>query len=205
MVRLTVLTRKKKVIIPKELVYEKIEGKPVYYKDYEKVLSKEKTLEEVMGSSDLHAFLLAYLTSYLITTLDKNRYIVFSGEAGIKTSKSTEYNLDIAIFDKKSVKQITGKIFKTPPKLVIEIDTKAELKRFSNPASYFIKKIQDLLDFGVDKVVWVFTKEKKVWIAPKNENWIIIDWDKDFEITDKTQLNIKKLIEEVGIQLKLEI
>ena len=44
--------------IPKELIYEMRFGSPVYYRDYDKVLSGEKELEEVMGSSGLQAYLL---------------------------------------------------------------------------------------------------------------------------------------------------
>ena len=45
--------------------------------------------------------------------------------------------------------------------LVIEVDTKADLRKFENPQDYFHRKTQDLLDSGVKKVIWIFTKEKK--------------------------------------------
>ena len=37
--------------IPKNLIYEIMDGKPVYYAGFREVLSKQKTIEEIMGSS----------------------------------------------------------------------------------------------------------------------------------------------------------
>ena len=46
--------------IPEALVYETLDGKPFYYKGYREVLSKKKTLEEIMGCSTLQAELVSY-------------------------------------------------------------------------------------------------------------------------------------------------
>lgn len=39
---------KKRRKIPGELIYERVKGSPVYYRDYMRILSGEKSLEEVM-------------------------------------------------------------------------------------------------------------------------------------------------------------
>ena len=39
--------------IPDELVYEKIDGKPVYYKGYKEVVNQQKQISVIMGSSNL--------------------------------------------------------------------------------------------------------------------------------------------------------
>ena len=39
--------------ISEALIYEMRYGKPIYYRDYDKVLSGDKALEEVVGSSKL--------------------------------------------------------------------------------------------------------------------------------------------------------
>ncbi|WP_283400673.1 hypothetical protein [Desulfurobacterium pacificum] len=51
--------------IPKELIYEMRYGKPIYYRDCDKVLSGEKTLEEVMGSSKLQWWIINSLLRFL--------------------------------------------------------------------------------------------------------------------------------------------
>ena len=39
--------------IPEALVYEIMDGKPIYYNDYQLVIKKKKSIEEVIGSSSL--------------------------------------------------------------------------------------------------------------------------------------------------------
>jgi len=47
----------------KALIYERTKsGKVIYYRDYDKVLSGEKTLEEVIGSSKLQWWINRYYT-----------------------------------------------------------------------------------------------------------------------------------------------
>ncbi len=48
-------TKKIRKKVPKELIYEMRHGSPIYYKDYDKVLTGEKKLDEVMGSSKIQA------------------------------------------------------------------------------------------------------------------------------------------------------
>ena len=78
--------------------------------------------------------------------------------------------------------------------LVIEVDTKADLRKFENPQDYFHRKTQDLLDSGVKKVIWIFTKEKKTWVAEKGKRWFITDWNDTIDVMDNVFLNIEELI-----------
>jgi hypothetical protein len=43
--------------IPLALIYEIIDGKPIYYKGYREVIAGTKTIEEIMGASTLQNFL----------------------------------------------------------------------------------------------------------------------------------------------------
>lgn len=191
---------KKKKQIPKELVYEIINASPVYYRDYEKVLSGQTTLEGAMGSSDLQSWIILTIVEFLLLNLDKKKYKILSNELGYIPKQRTKYNLDIAIIDRNKIKQLTGKYLKIPPEIVIEVDTKADLKKFENPQDYFHRKTQDLLDSGIKKVVWIFTKEKKIWIAEKGKRWIITDWDDEINIFDDINFNLKKLLDKENIK-----
>ena len=190
----TPVQKKKK--IPRELIYEMRKGSPIYYRDYDKVLSGEKTLEEVMGSSDLHAWFLYVLMKFLIRNLDEKEFAVLVGELGYKPAKRSWYNLDLAIYRQEKLGELKGTFTNIPPEIVIEIDTKADLRKFENPQDYFHRKTQDLLDSGVKKVIWIFTKEKKLWIAEKDKPWLIVDWDYEFELMDGVKLNLLKLVKE---------
>ncbi len=200
-----VLEEKKKIKrkkIPKELIYEMRYGSPIYYRDYDKVLEGKKSLEEVMGSSKLQAWIISTILKFLIKTLDERKYKVLTNEAGFQWAPRSWRNLDIAIFERKKLLKegINDKYAKTPPKVVIEIDTKADLRKYSNELiSYQKEKTQDLLTAGVKKVIWYTTFDKKVMVAEKNKRWFITDWDDTIEIIDNIEINLAKLLKEEGI------
>jgi len=192
--------KKTKKRVPKYLIYEMRKGSPIYYRDYDKVISGEKTLEEVMGSSELQSLLIMIISNYIYNLL-KNKYLVFGNEISYKFAPRSWYNLDIAIIEKEKLKKISDKYLIVPPKVVIEIDTKADLRKFENPQDYFHRKTQDLLDSGVEKVIWIFTHDKKVWVAEKGKRWIITDWNDTIDVIDNIKLNIENLLKEEGIEL----
>ncbi|MDM7273128.1 Uma2 family endonuclease [Sulfurihydrogenibium azorense] len=191
------LLNKKKTGIPRALIYEMRYGSPIYYRDYDKVLKGEIPLEAVMGSSGLQAWLIKIILKFLLKVLNK-KYEVLSNEVGFKFAKKSWYNLDIAIWEKEKIKPYLkeNKLIPVPPELVIEVDTKADLRKFENPQDYFHKKTQDLLNAGIKKVIWIFTQDKKVWIAQPSKPWLIVDWNYDIPVLDDLKMNIEKLIKE---------
>lgn len=188
--------------IPKELIYEMRYGSPVYYRDYDKVLEGKKSIEEVMGSSKLQAWIIDIIIKFLHQNLDYKKYKILLNETGFQWAPRSWRNLDIAIFDRKKLLKegIDNKYVKTPPKVVIEIDTKADLRKYSNELiSYQKEKTQDLLTAGVKKVIWYTTFDKKVMVAQKSKRWFITDWDDTIEIIDNIEINLDKLLKEEGI------
>ncbi|WP_456465784.1 Uma2 family endonuclease [Persephonella sp.] len=188
--------------IPKELIYEMRYGSPIYYRDYDKVLSGEKTLEEVMGSSKLQWFIIYLIYSYLIKNIDTEKYVIATNEAGFQWAPRTWRNLDIAIFDKKKLLKegINDKYAKTPPEVVIEVDSKADLRKYGDFMNYSREKTQDLLNAGVKRVIWYTTFDKKVMVAEKGKRWFITDWDDTIDIIDDIKLNLDELLKSEGIK-----
>ncbi|RUM43526.1 MAG: Uma2 family endonuclease, partial [Desulfurobacterium sp.] len=181
---------------PRELIYEMRYGKPIYYRNYDKVLSGEKSLEEVMGSSKLQSLLISLLLKALFSSLDEREYVVLPSEIGFKFAPRSWRNLDIAIFEKKDLMKegLKAEYVKVAPLAVIEIDTKADLRRYSSLEDYVYQKVEDLLSSGVKKVVWIFTGTRKILVAEKNRDWIVHSWEKDFEILG-VKINVKNLLE----------
>jgi len=195
------LTKKKKVQrkrVPKELIYEMRKGSLIYYRNYDKVLKGELPIEAVMGSDGLQAWLVDLIVTFLKSVLNNKKYKILYQEVGYKFAPRSWYNLDIAIWDKEKVKPYLrqDKLIPVTPKIVIEVDTKADLRKFDNPQDYFHRKTQDLLNAGVEKVIWIFTKDKKVWIAEQKKPWLIVDWDYDIPVMKNIKINLEKLIEE---------
>jgi len=189
--------KNKRKRVPKELIYEMRYGSPIYYRDYDRVLSGEKTVEEVMGSSKLQALLVWLILKFLVKNLDHSKYEVFTNEAGFQWAPRTWRNLDIAIFDKKKLLKegIDNKYAKTPPEVVIEIDTKADLRKYGDFMNYQREKTQDLLNAGVKKVIWYTTFDKKVMVAEKDKPWIITDWNYELEIIEDLRFDLGKELE----------
>jgi len=195
----TKTTKKKKgrPKIPDYLVYEILDNKKIYYKDYKKVLSGELPLEAVMGSSDLHAWILDLILRLLHQNLNQKKFKILAGEVGYFYTPSRSkrwFNLDIAIVSRERLKKPQGTYLKVPPEVVIEIDTKADLSDIGD--QYYIKKTDRLLKSGVKKVIWIFTDVKKIQIAENNKPWLTVDYDYQFEIIDGINLNLDELLKE---------
>lgn len=186
-------------IIPESLVYEMVRGQPIYYRGYRDYLNGDKELEQVMGSSKFQSFLVAELVFVLKSFFGKS-YFVFSNELGIQFSKKSWRAADIAVLKRDSSVEIDGKYLSVPPQYVIEIDTKADLNEISNPFGYYQEKTQELLEFGVQKIVWIFTDTQKVMVATQgNKKWEITDWDQDVELADQLIINIRQLLADNGL------
>lgn len=76
-------TRRYERKVPDALVYETIDGQPLYYRGYKEVMSGKKTIEEIMGSGSLQAVLVAYVNRILIKNLDEETYWIFTNELGV--------------------------------------------------------------------------------------------------------------------------
>jgi hypothetical protein len=65
---------------------------------------------------------------------------------------------------------------------------------------YYFKKTQKLLDYGTQKVIWIFTKNKKILVAEDSE-WHIYNLDKTIQVIDNVEFNLAKFLEEEKISL----
>jgi len=104
-----------------------------------------------MGSGGLQSYLVMLIANILFEKL-KRKYFILVNEVGYKFAPRSWYNLDIAIIDKSKIKELPESYITISPEVVIEIDTKADLRKFKNPQDYFHRKTQDLLDSGVKKL-----------------------------------------------------
>jgi len=187
--------------IPEVLIYEMVDGNPIYYKGYREYLNGNRQIEELMGTSYLQGALATQIIIILSRLLDLTKYRLISNEIGLKFSTKSWRAADIAIFDINTLRQVplSNKYLEVPPKIVIEIDTKADLETIQNPLGYYQEKTDQLLEFGVEKVIWVFTETEKVLVAEDQKTWQIHNWKNDIHILEKIKVNISDIIE--GLKL----
>lgn len=68
--------------IPASLIFEELDGRPLYRKGYKEVLAKNLSPEEIMGCSFLQALITRILSSYFAEILRGKPYLVTSNEGG---------------------------------------------------------------------------------------------------------------------------
>ncbi|RRB02546.1 hypothetical protein [Larkinella rosea] len=165
------------------LVYEMWDGKPVYYAGYKDVLNGIKSAENVMSSSLLQGILIAKLVARLINALNEEEFTVVTNELGVQFKKNDWRACDIAVFSNPQLEgQDLSKYAWVPPKIAIEVDTKADFSRFHSDFNYYQEKTTQLLNFGIEKVIWIFTESKKIWIAEPQKDWILKNWDQPIDV-----------------------
>jgi Uma2 family endonuclease len=190
-----------KLEIPEALVYETMDGKPIPYRGFEAVLRKEKKPEDIMGSSGLQSVIVAEILRFLFQSLSPKEYVITTNEAGLHLDKNNNLSTDIGVYlsEKLPASALTHHYLDIPPLIALEIGTKASMVSFNNPADYYHKKTQKLLDFGVEKVIWVFTESKKVMTADADQDWITSDWRKEVKLVEKVSLSLAKILGKRGI------
>ncbi len=188
---------KKTEEIPAYLIYETLNGIPVYYRGYKNVLNEKQTLEEIMGYGGLQIFIINLLKDYFQPIFGQQNW-VWSGEAGLHITHRSKPSLDFVIIPKSGIsyKTLRNKYLDIPPSVVIEVDTKADFEAFPfTPGDYYLTKTGILLDFGVTEVVWIFTQVEKVMVARLNQPWLTVDWKDEIEVMGH-RLTIQQIIED---------
>lgn len=193
--------RKRKV--PDYLVYEMIDGTPIYYRGYRSVLNKTKKIDDIVGSSALQGVIGSFVLRVLYKFLDDSNYWVLTNEVGMHLDHRNNVSGDILIYEKSRLKasNINTGYAKAPANIAIEVDTKADLSILTFQ-QYLKLKTTKLHKFGVDKVIWILTASKQVIVAEPDKDWLLIDWNKDIEIINGITFNIGGYLKEKGIELE---
>lgn len=187
--------------IPVALVKETIDGQPFYYPNFRKVLAGELTLEDIMGSSTLQSFIVSYLFRFVYRNIDEKLYFFLGSEIGLHLDKRNNLAGDLAIFERSTLpaSKINLRYADVPPKVVVEVDTNIDYS-VEGAFDYVHLKTQKLLDFGVQRVIWIFTKSRKVMVAVPGQDWLTKDWNQDIELLDGKYFNVGHYLESEGIE-----
>ena len=189
--------------ISEALIYEVMDGQPLYYKGYKDVLNKKKSLDDIMGSSTLQSFIINYLLRFIFKNLNEKKYLSLTNELGLHVGKKTNFSGDINIFDRLILtsEKINKNYSDVPPLIVCEVDSKIDISN-NKDLDYVNIKTQKLLNFGVEKVIWIFSESQKVMIAQKDTDWLTKDWNQDIKLLDGHLFNIGKYLEDEGVKVE---
>lgn len=198
MVREIPLTKREVKKIPEILIREVLRGEPLYYEGYRDVMSGLKKPEEIMGCSSLQSILLSILDFYIQSRINRKKYWLGGNEAGLHLGHKNNLSTDLGIFLKEKV-TLTTNYFEVAPEVSIEVDVKIDVNTLGEKLEYIFEKSEEMMLFGTQKVIWILTKPKKIFIIEKDETTKVFDWNNEIEIIDGIVLNLKSLLEEEGV------
>ncbi len=182
--------------IPAALIREELRGQPLYYRGYKDVLNGSKQIEEIMGSSSLQSYLVGFIYATLFSLIDRKKYLITTNEAGLHLGHKNNLSTDIGVFLKEKV-VLNDKYFEVAPEMAIEVDVKIDTDK---ELDYIFSKSEEMMQFGTQKICWIITKNKKIFVFSKDETTLIFDWDKDIQLTESITINLQKLLDEEGVQ-----
>lgn len=186
--------------VPTSLIYEEINGVLYYYRGYRAVLSRQKTKEEIRGASALQSAVVLLLVHILYRYLPFDNYLIATNEPGLHIAHGDNIANDIAVFDQASLPiPLDDKYFSVPPRVVIEVDVKIDLPANVSETEYVYDKTQKMLDFGVEKVIWILTKTRRTLIAQPNQRWILTNWDDIVEVLPSYNCELNSLLRSKGV------
>lgn len=189
--------------IPAGFIYEVWNGQPVYYRGYREALANNYPPEHVIGSGRRQAYLIDLVIGFLKSVLDRHQFATAVSEPGVKFGKKDHVSNDIIIYNAADkARMFTDEYFDFPPLVAIEVDTKAELKDLEWGNEYYLWKTDRLLEFGVERVIWIFTGVRKISVAEKGKPWLTVDWADDVEVLPGCTLQLRQLIEADGVDVE---
>jgi hypothetical protein len=197
---------KRPTVALESLIYEVMDGEPVYYKGYRDVLAGKKTAEEIMGSSSLQWVICSFFMEFMILSLDRKKYRFASSEAGVHLNHRNNLAHDVAIYDRAVLTpdKINTRYADVPAKIGIEVDVKADISKETD-ANYVNRKTRKLLDFGSEKIIWIFTSTQQIMVAERGADaWLTMDWHRDLELTDGQFFNLGRYLADEGIVVEME-
>jgi Uma2 family endonuclease len=190
--------------IPKALIYEVYDGKPMYYKGFKDVLNNKINFESIMGSSSIQGIIISSILKFIYRNLNEDKHHVVTNEFGLHLDKGSNVASDILIYDKSDLQnsKIDNHYSTLPPLAVIEVDIEADVFDFGiNEFNYYSMKTERLLNFGVKEVFWFFSERKQVAIARPNQDWIITNWNKELVVLDEYKFSLNNLLDKDGFKI----
>lgn len=142
--------------------------------------------------SQLQAGLKAEITMVIGLILKKLGYQLATGELGLNIAKSNKRGADLAIYKAENW-EWKPNFSNLPPEVIIEIDVQAELEGVTE-VEYVTSKIKDYIAFGVKKVIWIFTKERIVYVATPQLPWLTYDWSGEIEVVEGVSFKLDDLV-----------
>lgn len=106
--------------------------------------------------------------------------------------------MDVALYEHLQLAGVSlnNAYLSIPPKIAFLINTKTELENLPVPLDYYHFKTDELLNQGVQKVIWVFTANEKIMEAEAGKDWITSGWTRTVALPENVGFNLANLMAE---------
>jgi len=163
--------------ISSEFIYDIINGKPYCHKYAQGMFSR--------------AIIKSHLFEILFEGLKNDQALLIASGPALFINDRNLVTGDIMIFERDKL-TIDENYAQIPPKITIDLDIKVELGNMQQDEYVFLKTTK-LVNFGVGKVVWFFTENRKV-IVVDSQSWISQEWDQGINILPGIDCNIGRYL-----------
>jgi hypothetical protein len=198
---------KNDIKIPDYLIKEEINGKRVAYRGFLDVMADTKDISDIIGIGGTQAFVISRILKTLFKSLINENYHILTNEIGLSLNAESHVSCDIGIFEKSILipSKINNQYADVAPKIVMEVGINEQMinkdATITGDFHYVFTKIQALLDFGVEKIIWILPEAKRNLVATNDDKWFFLPWNTDIEILDGVTFNIAQFIENEGVEL----
>ena len=191
--------------IPDYLVKDEIDGIRFYYRNYKEILNNQENTVETMGCSSIQWVIIEYLLEVIYASDLRKKFRVATNEGGNNLALRNNLSFDIALYDREKLKpeDITKKYVQgIAPHTVIEVDTDISLDDtgFNNSEDYTFLKTKKLMQYGTQKVIWIFTASQKIVVA-EDKVWQVYDFTQTIQIFENVEFNLDNYLKMENINL----
>ena len=168
------------------LTYELVNGQPVLYRGHQSVRRGQKTLNELYLVSPQQQQFLSALCFNLHADFGQEYFILSNSQLRLQMDERNYRAIDVAVVKKNTKKTLDSEVLHQAPEFIFLVGTRASLFDLPHPFSYYHQKAQDLLNFGVQKVVWLFPEKQQLMVASTSrKRWPLQDWNRPVELEPK--------------------
>ncbi len=165
------------------LTYEVVNGQPILLRGHQAVARGQKTVKELHELPNLQQQFLSRLCFDLHADFGREYFILSNPQLRLSIDKHHWRAIDVAIVKKNTRKFLGSPILQHAPEYVFLIGNRAALFDLRHPFSYYHQKANDLLAFGVQKVVWLFPEKQQLMLAGNSRHkWPMQIWDRPVEL-----------------------
>ena len=158
-----------------------------------------------MGCSSIQWVIIEYLLEVIYASDLRKKFRVATNEGGNNLALRNNLSFDIALYDREKLKpeDITKKYVQgIAPHTVIEVDTDISLDDtgFNNSEDYTFLKTKKLMQYGTQKVIWIFTASQKIVVA-EDKVWQVYDFTQTIQIFENVEFNLDNYLKMENINL----